>query len=66
MSIHKNRKAYYEDLKKNMRMKKAETFTQSALKERFKKSMLNDANFIDDFENRSNNTYKIAKFDERS
>ena len=47
-----DRKIYYEDLGKQLRMKKVETMTQHVLKERFRKSMLDDQDYIDDFDDR--------------
>ena len=56
-----DRKTYYEELGKKLRMKRTETLTESVLKERFKKSMLDDKDFIDDFkENRRTSFSEIS------
>lgn len=42
----KDRKNFYEGLAKKMKMKKAETLTESILKECFKKSRLDDDDYL--------------------
>ena len=54
-----DRKTYYDDLGKQLRMKKAETLTQSVLKDRFKKSKLDDEDYIHDFRD-NNGTNSIS------
>jgi len=38
-------------------MKNTETFTQNILKERFKKSMLNEEDYIDDLDDKSGDNH---------
>lgn len=46
--IPKDRRLFYENLTKKMKMKKAETLTESVLKECFKKSRLDNDDFVHD------------------